>query len=40
MRETIPRAEVVEIPGAYHHLTLDAPEPFNAALDAFLRRAL
>jgi len=40
MLETIPRAELVEIPGAYHHLTLDAPEAFSAALDAFLRRAL
>jgi len=38
MLETIPRAELVEIPGAYHHLTLDAPEAFSAALDAFLRR--
>jgi len=40
MRETIPRAELVEIPGAYHHLTLDTPEAFSVALDAFLRRAL
>jgi pimeloyl-ACP methyl ester carboxylesterase len=40
MRETIPRADVVEIPDAYHHLTLDAPEAFTAVLDAFLRRAL
>jgi esterase len=40
MRETIANAELVEIPGAYHHLTPDAPEAFGAALDAFLRRAL
>ena len=40
MRETLPRAEVVEVPGAYHHLTLDAPAPFSAALDGFLRRVL
>jgi pimeloyl-ACP methyl ester carboxylesterase len=40
MLETIPDAELVEIPGAYHHLTLDAPDAFAAALDTFLRRAL
>jgi pimeloyl-ACP methyl ester carboxylesterase len=40
MLETIPDAELVEIPGAYHHLTLDAPDAFGAALDTFLRRAL
>ncbi len=40
LRETLPRAELVEIPGAYHHLTLDAPAAFAAALDAFLPRAL
>ncbi|HEV8583546.1 MAG TPA: alpha/beta hydrolase [Methylomirabilota bacterium] len=40
MTKAIPRSEVVEIPGAYHHLTLDAPEAFAATLDAFLRRAL
>lgn len=32
----IPRAEVVEIKGAYHHLTLDAPEAFTRVLDRFL----
>jgi pimeloyl-ACP methyl ester carboxylesterase len=37
MLETIPNAELVEIPGAYHHLTLDAPDAFSAALDRFLR---
>jgi len=38
MLETIPDAELVEIPGAYHHLTLDAPEAFATILDTFLRR--
>ena len=28
---------LVEIPGAYHHLVLDAPGPFTRALDEFLR---
>ena len=37
---TIPRAEVVEIKGAYHHLTLDAPEAFSRVLDRFLRDVL
>ena len=40
MLETVPNAELIEIPGAHHHLTLDAPEAFSAALDPFLRRAL
>ena len=40
MVETVAHAELVEIPGAYHHLTLDAPDAFSAALDAFLRRTL
>lgn len=40
MLETIPNAELIEIPGAYHHLTLDAPKAFGAALDTFLRRIL
>lgn len=31
-------AELVDIPGAYHHLTLDRPREFVAALDAFLAR--
>ncbi len=30
------RARLVEIPGTYHHLVLDAPAAFAAALDAFL----
>lgn len=37
---TIPRAELVAIPGAYHHLMLDAPEAFTATLDRFLRVVL
>jgi pimeloyl-ACP methyl ester carboxylesterase len=37
---TIPRAEVAEIKGAYHHLTLDAPDAFNRVLDRFLREVL
>jgi pimeloyl-ACP methyl ester carboxylesterase len=40
MREAIPRASVLEIPGAYHHLVLDAPVAFSRALDAFLTRSL
>ena len=33
----LPRARLVEIPGAYHHLVLDAPVAFATALDTFLR---
>lgn len=36
MGAAIPRASVVEIPGTYHHLVLDAPERFAAALAGFL----
>lgn len=36
MREVIPKASVAEIAGAYHHLVLDAPAAFNAALAEFL----
>ena len=36
----VPHARFVEIAGAYHHLTLDAPDPFARALDAFLTEAL
>jgi pimeloyl-ACP methyl ester carboxylesterase len=36
MRAIIPDASVVEIPGAHHHLVLDAPEAFARALAAFL----
>jgi 3-oxoadipate enol-lactonase/4-carboxymuconolactone decarboxylase len=38
MREAIPGAASVEIPGAYHHLVLDRPADFTAVLDGFLRR--
>ena len=36
IRDLLPKASLVEIPGAYHHLVLDAPGAFNAALAAFL----
>lgn len=36
MRTGITAAELVEIPGAYHHVTLDAPGPFAQALLRFL----
>jgi pimeloyl-ACP methyl ester carboxylesterase len=36
MRALIPSATVVEIPNAYHHLTLDQPAIFAAALETFL----
>jgi pimeloyl-ACP methyl ester carboxylesterase len=37
---SIPRAEVAEIKGAYHHLTLDAPDAFARVLDRFLRAVI
>jgi esterase len=36
LRSTIPKAGLVTIPDAYHHLTLDQPAAFNAALADFL----
>ena len=36
LRASIPRASLVTIPDAYHHLTLDAPAAFTAALAEFL----
>jgi pimeloyl-ACP methyl ester carboxylesterase len=36
LRSSIQRAALVTIPNAYHHLTLDAPGPFNTALTNFL----
>lgn len=36
MRAAIPRASLVEIPGAHHHVTLDQPHAFVSALTAFL----
>jgi pimeloyl-ACP methyl ester carboxylesterase len=37
---SIPRAELAEIKGAYHHLTLDAPDAFAGVLDRFLRAVI
>lgn len=34
----MPNAEYVEVPGAHHALPVETPEPFNAALGAFLAR--
>jgi esterase len=39
MTRRIPRAKVVEIAGAYHHLVLDRPEAFTRELEAFLAEA-
>ncbi|HVG78317.1 MAG TPA: alpha/beta hydrolase [Patescibacteria group bacterium] len=36
LRASVPRASLVTIPGAYHHLTLDRPAEFSAALSTFL----
>jgi esterase len=36
MLARLPRARLVEIPGTYHHLVLDAPGAFATALSAFL----
>ncbi len=36
LRASIPRATLVTIPEAYHHLTLDRPAEFAAALGRFL----
>ncbi len=36
LRASIPRASLVTIPNAYHHLTLDAPTAFTTALTHFL----
>ena len=36
LRAAIPKSTLVEIPGAYHHLTLDQPQRFVEALDRFL----
>jgi pimeloyl-ACP methyl ester carboxylesterase len=36
LRATIPRASLVTIPDAYHHLTLDQPGAFTKALTGFL----
>jgi pimeloyl-ACP methyl ester carboxylesterase len=36
LRRSIRRAVLVEIPGAYHHLTLDQPSAFAEALERFV----
>ena len=36
MRATIPDVRLVEVPGAYHHVTLDQPERFVRAVEGFL----
>jgi pimeloyl-ACP methyl ester carboxylesterase len=36
MRKAIPDVRFVEVPGAYHHVTLDQPEGFVAAVSGFL----
>jgi 3-oxoadipate enol-lactonase len=36
MAETVPGAQLVEIAGAGHISNLEAPDAFNAALEAFL----
>jgi len=38
LRASIRRSELVEIPNAYHHLTLDQPAAFAQALEGFLAR--
>jgi pimeloyl-ACP methyl ester carboxylesterase len=40
MLARLPRARLVEIPGTYHHLVLDAPVAFAKALDEFLSRPI
>jgi pimeloyl-ACP methyl ester carboxylesterase len=40
MLARLPRARLVEIPGTYHHLVLDAPIAFTKALDEFLSRPI
>ena len=36
LQSSVPNASLVTIPGAYHHLTLDQPKEFSAALSTFL----
>ncbi|MGH7367370.1 MAG: alpha/beta fold hydrolase [Candidatus Rokuibacteriota bacterium] len=40
MLARLPRARLVEIPGAYHHLVLDAPLAFAKILEAFLEEPI
>jgi pimeloyl-ACP methyl ester carboxylesterase len=37
IRSLVPHATIVEVPGSYHHVTLDAPAQVVTALDGFLR---
>jgi pimeloyl-ACP methyl ester carboxylesterase len=36
LHASVPHASLITIPGAYHHLTLDRPAEFTAALSTFL----
>ena len=36
MLARLPRARLVQIPGTYHHLVLDAPAAFAKVLEEFL----
>jgi pimeloyl-ACP methyl ester carboxylesterase len=36
MAEAIPDVRTVEVPDAYHHLTLDRPDAFVTAVTPFL----
>ncbi len=38
MRGLIPRADMVEIAGSYHHVTLDVPDTLAGVLDRFLQQ--
>jgi pimeloyl-ACP methyl ester carboxylesterase len=40
MLARLPRARLVEIPGTYHHLVLDAPVAFAKVLEEFLSRSI
>jgi pimeloyl-ACP methyl ester carboxylesterase len=40
MLARLPRARLVEIPGTYHHLVLDAPVAFAKVLDEFLSQPI
>jgi pimeloyl-ACP methyl ester carboxylesterase len=40
MLQTIPRASLAVVAGAYHHVTLDAPDAFVAVLAPFLKQSL
>ncbi len=38
MAKRIARVRIEEIPGAYHHLVLDAPGAFTTVLDRFFHQ--